>query len=119
MAASGGLHPFETYGPRQASVTLLVLIAAAVAGIHPVISIAAASSILLPLDPDPALLAVTFLGTWSIGTALSPLSGMNLSLQGAYDIPGRAFVRLNASYALIMWLAVSAAFFLYGALTNH
>ncbi|MBA1147313.1 hypothetical protein H0Z60_09590 [Ectothiorhodospiraceae bacterium WFHF3C12] len=119
LAASGGLHPFETYGPWQASVTLLVLIAAAVAGIHPVISIAAASSVLLPLDPDPALLAVTFLGTWSIGTALSPLSGMNLSLQGAYDIPGRAFVRLNASYALIMWLAVSAAFFLYGALTNH
>lgn len=115
LAGSGGLHPFSSYGPAQASLTLLVLVLAAIAGVHPVISIAAASSVLLPLDPDPTLLAVTFLGTWSIGTAVSPLSGMNLSLQGAYDVPGRDFLRLNAPYALVMWLVVSAGFFLFAA----
>lgn len=113
LSAAGGLRPFDSYGPGQASLTLAVLIGAAMAGIHPVISIAAASSILLPLQPDPVLLAVTFLAAWSIGTALSPLSGMNLSLQGAYEVPGRDFLRLNAPYALLMWLIVSAAFFAY------
>jgi len=113
LAAGGGLAPFDHFGALQASLTLALLILAAVAGVHPVISIAAASAVLVPLDPDPALLAVTFLGAWSIGTATSPLSAMNLSLQGAYDVPPLDFLRLNARYAVTMWLICSGAFFVY------
>lgn len=97
------IHPLVTGG----------IIAAAYAGMHPVISIAAFSSILVPAGAEPSLLAFAFLAGWAIGTAVAPLSGMNLFLIGRYRLRAREIARWGPGYALRM-LAVVAALMLAG-----
>ncbi|MEE4360653.1 MAG: hypothetical protein V2I63_03920 [Pseudomonadales bacterium] len=77
-------------------------------GLHPVISIAAWSSVLLPAGADPSLLAFAFLSGWAVGTAVTPLSGMNLFLVGRYGLAPQALVRSGVPYVLRMLLVVSA-----------
>lgn len=79
-----------------------VIIVAAYAGMHPVISIAALSSVLLPAGAQHSLLAFCFLSGWAIGTAVAPLSGMNLFLIGRYRLRAREIARWGPGYALAM-----------------
>lgn len=79
-----------------------VIIAAAYAGMHPLISIAALSSVLLPAGAQHSLLAFCFLSGWAIGTAVAPLSGMNLFLIGRYRLRAREIARWGPGYALSM-----------------
>ena len=79
-----------------------VIIVAAYAGMHPLISIAALSSVLLPAGAQHSLLAFCFLSGWAIGTAVAPLSGMNLFLIGRYRLRAREIARWGPAYALAM-----------------
>jgi len=79
-----------------------VIIIAAYAGMHPLISIAALSSVLLPAGAQHSLLAFCFLSGWAIGTAVAPLSGMNLFLIGRYRLRAREIARWGPGYALAM-----------------
>ena len=58
---------------------------------------------ILTLDPDPNLLAITYLLGWNLGTCCSPLSGTHLVFQGRYDIPSWKAAMWNWPYALIMY----------------
>ncbi len=104
--------PFQQFQGPQAALTLLVMVAAAMIGVHPVVGIAVTASILAPLDPDPTLLAMTFLAAWAIGVMASPFGGMNLALQGAYDLTPKDILRANGVYAI--WLLAIAATTLNG-----
>lgn len=84
-----------------------VIIAAAYLGMHPVISIAALSSLLLPLGVEQSLLAFSFLAGWAIGTAVAPLSGMNLFLIGRYRLRAREIARWGGRYTLAMLVVVA------------
>ncbi|WP_440997665.1 hypothetical protein [Arhodomonas sp. SL1] len=109
----GGWVPFAAFGGWQAGVVLAIMVLMALLGVHPVIGIAAFGTLLAPLDPDPSLLAMTFVASWAIGVTVSPLSGLNLALQGAYDIaPGRV-LRANWRYGVIMVSVSTLAFMLY------
>lgn len=79
-----------------------LIIGAAYAGLHPLISIAALSSALLPAGAQHSLLAFSFLSGWAIGTAVAPLSGMNLFLIGRYRLRAREIARWGPGYALAM-----------------
>ncbi len=79
-----------------------VIILAAYAGMHPLISIAALSSVLLPAGAQHSLLAFSFLSGWAVGTAVAPLSGMNLFLIGRYRLRAREIARWGPRYALAM-----------------
>jgi len=83
------------------------MVALAVLGIHPLISIATASGVIGAVA-DPNLLALTFLMTWALGVAASPLSGMHMAMQGRYGVPAHRFVRWNGRYVLMMLLVDSA-----------
>ncbi len=107
--------PFAGFGAPQASLLLLVLVGAAVVGIHPVIGVAAAAAIVEPLAPDPDLLASVFLAAWGIGVAASPLSGLNLAMQGSYGLRAGEILRWNAPFALTMLMLASALFWLHPA----
>lgn len=113
IAVSGGALPFDEFGGMQAAGLLAALVALAVAGVHPVIGIAAAAPLLAPTDPDQNLLAITFLGAWSIGVAVSPLSALTMGIQAAYGIRAMEILRWNARYALVMVAATGAALWLY------
>jgi len=81
-------------------------------GVDPVIAIAVSAALLAPLHPPPNLLASTFLCTWAVGVAISPLSGMNLALQGRFGLGAAQVIRLNAGYGFLMYLAAVSTLYL-------
>ncbi len=100
-------NPFSEFDALSAVELLALIVAAGMLGIHPIVSISSVSSMILGLDPNPELLAATFLFGWHLGTCASPLSGTNLVFQGRYGIPSWQMAFWNWPYALAM-LAVAA-----------
>ncbi len=92
---------------------LIAMVALALIGIHPVISIAIVGIWLEPLQLDPDLLALVFVFAWGLGIAVSPLSGLNLALQGRFGVPGLAMMKWNALYTLQMLAIASLLLWLY------
>jgi len=115
MQADSGWMPFGRFGPVQASLVLGGMIAAAAIGVHAVVTIVIVSAWLLPLAPDPVLLAMIFLMTWGIGLALNPMAGVHLSLQGRFGLSALRLARANLRYCLasyglaVVWLFVLGA----------
>jgi hypothetical protein len=105
--------PFTRYGSGEAVVTLLLMWGLAMLGVHPVIGVAVLGTLIAPIAADPSLLAMTFLAAWATSVPASPFSGMNLALQGRYDIPPLGFLRWNGLYGLVMLAAASGMFVLY------
>ena len=96
-----------TFSPLLFSLTLAIMIAAGVIGIHPVVSIAIASPMLLPLSPDPTQLGFLFLSAWAISAGSSGLTGLGLLMTSRYQIPTKTIVTNSAHYAIVMWLLCS------------
>ena len=105
--------PFEGGFGAVAAITLLAaMLVLSLIGVHPIISIAVVTPLVLPSNPNPQLLAVTFVISWSLGACASPLSGVNLIFQGRYGIPSFKLAMLNWPYVFTMFLI--SVFFLYG-----
>ena len=110
-------NPFDRFDSVSAAEVLAIILLCAFCGIHPIIMISSFSPMILTLDPDPNLLAATYLFSWHIGTCSNPLSGTNLVFQGRYGIPGWKIAFWNWPYALAMlavgslWLQVVARIF--------
>lgn len=92
---------------------LAAMVALALIGFHPVISIAAVAIWLEPLRLDPDLLALVFVYAWGLSIAVSPLSGLNLALQGRFGIPGVTIMKWNALYTLQMFAVASLLLWFY------
>lgn len=107
VARLGEWSPFTTFDGSSASATLVAMVAVAVIGVHPIISISVVAVLAQPSAPDQNLLALMFLMAWSFGATISPLSGLHLVLQGRYGIAGWRFTRWNLGYSLVM-LALGA-----------
>lgn len=112
FAQGAAWMPFAHFGPLQAAVLLAVMMGLAALGIHTVVTIVMASAWLMPLSPDPLLLAMVFLQAWAIGLALNPMAGVHLSLQGRFGLAAVDLARANLRYALaayllaVLWLGV-------------
>ena len=110
-------NPFTEFDSVTAAQVLAIMLLCAFCGIHPIIMISSFAPMILTLNPDPNLLAVTFLFAWHIGTCSNPLSGTNLVFQGRYGITGWKLAFWNWPYALAMlvvgviWLQVVARLF--------
>jgi len=100
--------PFDVFDALTASKLLGIMVVLAAMGIHPVILISSFTPLILSLDPDPNLLAVTYLFAWNLGTCSSPLSGTHLVFQGRYGLPSWKAAMWNWPYAIIMWLIALA-----------
>ena len=97
-------NPFTGFDALTAAEVLAIMLLCAVCGIHPIIMISSFAPMIMTLDPDPNLLAATFLFAWNIGTCANPLSGTNLVFQGRYAIPGWKIAYWNWPYAFAMLL---------------
>ena len=95
-------NPFTAFDATVAAQLLAVMVVCGFFGIHPIILISAFSPTVLTLDPDPNLLATTFLLGWHLGTCANPLSGTNLVFQGRYGLPGWKIALWNSPYAIVM-----------------
>ncbi len=89
------------------------MIIVGVLGVHPVISIAIVSPLLLPLQPDHSQLGFLFLTSWAVSTACSPLSGVGLTLVSRYHAKPRQILASNWHYAAVMWAIASLVNSLY------
>ncbi|UTW01082.1 hypothetical protein KDW99_08150 [Marinomonas rhizomae] len=96
-----------TFSPTLFSFTLAIMITAGIIGIHPVVSIAVASPMLLSLNPDPTQLGFLFLSAWAISAGSSGLTGLGLLMTSRYHIPTRTIVSNSLPYAIFMWLLCS------------
>jgi len=97
-------NPFTQFDAISAAEVLAIMLFCAICGIHPIIMISGFAPMIMTLDPDPNLLAVTFLFAWHLGTCSNPLSGTNLMFQGRYSIPGWKLAFWNWPYAILMLL---------------
>ena len=96
--------PMTTFDATTATQLLGLILICAIIGIHPVILISSLTPLILTLDPNPNLLAVTYLFGWNLGTCASPLSGTNLVFQGRYDIPSWKAAIWSWPYVIGMFL---------------
>ncbi len=109
-------NPFDRFDAVTAAEILAVMLLCAFVGIHPIVMISSFAPMILTLNPNPHLLAATFLFAWHLGTCSNPLSGTNLVFQGRYGIPGWKIAFWNWPYALLMlivgalWLQIVARF---------
>ena len=115
VQSTGWTLDLNGFGATEASLLLLLMVVLAVAGVHPVISIATAQGLLAPLAPDPNLLGITYLMAWAVGVSISPLSGMHLAMQGRFAIDSRGFLRWNGGFTLMMLLVHAIVLHLYEA----
>ena len=96
-----------TFTPLLFAALLAMMIIVGIMGVHPIVSIAIVSPLLLPLHPDPSQLGYLFLSSWAISTGSSPLSGVGLALLSRYHASPRIILHSNWHYALIMWAVAS------------
>ena len=101
-------NPFDQFDATTAVQMLAIMLLCAFCGIHPIIMISSFAPMMLTLNPNPHLLAVTFLFAWHLGTCSNPLSGTNLVFQGRYGIPGWKIAFWNWPYALLMLVIATA-----------
>ena len=106
----------SNFGPWQASGLLVISVMLAVAGVHPVITIATAGGLLANLNAAPDLLAMTFLMCWAGGVIASPLSGMHLTLSGRFNISNFGLFMRNRIFSVKFLLLQILFLHLYDAI---
>ena len=74
---------------------IVVMLLGVSVGVHQVISIGLIAAVVLPLQPDPTLFMSAIMIGWGTSSAVGPLSGLQLYLQGRYGVPSLAMVRQN------------------------
>jgi hypothetical protein len=108
--------PFRRYGGFEASAVLLVTNVFAWLGFHPVIMVSVLGPWLAPLDPDPTLLAMTFLMNWAVGLIACPMSNTLLAIHGRYGIALGELLARNRAYSFRLTLLCIAVLHAYAAL---
>lgn len=100
-----GLFTFNNMelSPMVFAILAGIMILVGIIGVHPVVSIAVVSPLLLPLNPDHSQLAFLFLTSWAISTCSSPLSGVGLVLVSRFHAPPKVIIKDNFLYAVVMW----------------
>jgi len=95
-------NPFDQFDAITAAEVLAIMLLCSFCGIHPIIMISSFAPMIMTLNPDPNLLAATFLFAWHLGTCSNPLSGTTLIFQGRYGIPSWKLAFWNWPYAIVM-----------------
>ncbi|MBU0947085.1 MAG: hypothetical protein KJ804_01305 [Proteobacteria bacterium] len=95
------------FTPMLFSLILATMILIGIMGIHPIVSVAIVSPLLLPLNPGPSQLGFLFLSSWAVSTGSSPLSGVGLALVSRYQASPRGIIQNNWHYAMVMWAMAS------------
>lgn len=92
-----------TFTPAMFAMVSGVMIVIGILGVHPVVSIAIVSPLLLPLNPNHSQLGFLFLTSWAVSTSSSPLSGVGLALVSRFNASPKMILQSNYHYAIAMW----------------
>ena len=118
VSAYPSMIPAFALTPGTGTVALAGIVVAAMAGVHPLVSVTTLVAVALPGSPDPTLLAMVCVTGWGIGSVAGPYSGINLVLAARCGISSWVFPRWNAIYCAIMILAAGAVFAGHAALVR-
>jgi len=110
--------PFNHYAALEACLTIGFCLLAARLGVHAIMIMAVIAPLLLTLEPDPNLLAMTFLSAGGLGSAINPVSGTLLAIQGNYQIKGSHIARANTLPVLVLYAVNCVTLFIYAALDS-
>ncbi|MBC9928615.1 MULTISPECIES: hypothetical protein [unclassified Leucobacter] len=89
------------FGPLLAWLLVLTIVVLSAVGVHPIIGISLAVSLLQPFTGDPTLLAAAITWAWAISAPTGPLSGNTIFLSQRYGLSAGVIVRQNLTYGLI------------------
>lgn len=89
------------FGPLLAWGMMLTIVLLSLVGVHPIIGISLAVSLLQPFEGDPTLLAAAITWAWAISSPVGPLSGNTIFLSQRYGLSPGTLVRQNLPYALM------------------
>ena len=113
LALVGLLGPnwslFSTFGFIEAFSCFTGICVIALLGLHPIVGISLMSSLVPAYGVNNTLLAFVCLSAWGVGTAISPLSGINLSVAGKYGADNFQLARGNLLYGGLMAIVVAVA----------
>ncbi|NVK72967.1 MAG: hypothetical protein HWE24_05755 [Oceanospirillaceae bacterium] len=107
---------FESFGFWESSVCYLAICLTALLGLHPIVGISIMSSMVPYTEVNNTLLAFVSLSAWGVGTAISPLSGVNLSIGGKYQVDNYQLARANLKYGASLSVIVIIAFYILSLL---
>ena len=116
LSGNDWILPAISFGPEQAAVLLLLMIVAGIIGVHPIVTVAGLSPLILTLTSNVHLLAVTYLIAWCLGTSASPLSGTHLVFQGRYGVSSWKGAMWNWPYVAIMFVVAIPLLFMVSRL---
>ena len=106
-----GWSLFDHFGFLEAYLCYVVICLIALLGLHPIVGISLMSSVVPYGDVNNTLLAFVAMCAWAVGTTISPLSGINLSVSGKYNVDNFALAKSNWLYGAMMSLWVALAMF--------
>ncbi|MFT7459014.1 MAG: hypothetical protein ACI909_001690 [Planctomycetota bacterium] len=101
------------FTPLIGCIFILVSTLVSIAGVHPVITISVVGSLLSTTEFNPNLLGVCMMMMWGIGIVISPMSALNLTIQGRFGISSFSFLRWNAGYTVSLLIFSTALLYLY------
>lgn len=107
-----GWSLFEQFGFVEAYACFLAICGIALLGLHPIVGISLMSSVVPFNDVNNTLLAFVSLCAWAVGTSISPLSGINLSVSGKYGVDNFKLGKANLFYGAVMSIWVAVAMFI-------
>jgi hypothetical protein len=105
-----GLSEFT---PLAGSIFILISIFVSILGVHPIITISVIGSLLSTTAFNPNLLGICMMMMWGLGVVISPLSGINLAIQGRFGIPSFSLFRWNTLYVASMLIFCTVLLYVY------
>lgn len=108
--------PFEKFDWIVASILLVIFIALAFIGVHPIITIAIIGDFFA--NENHTLLAATFLMAWSTTVSTSPFSGLNLTISARYNFSGKEILKLNILYVIKLYFICVISLFILSKILN-
>ena len=102
--------------PLTGGLFILVATLVSLIGVHPVITISILGSLLGNTAYNANLLGLCMMMMWANSIVGSPLSGINLAIQGRFDVSSVAIMRWNAGYVLVMLVVCVLALYGYHGL---
>ena len=105
-----GLSEFT---PLTGFLFMLVSICVSIIGVHPIITISVVGSLLSVTSFNPNLLGICMIMMWGLGIVISPLSGVNLAIQGRFGVSSFSIMRWNTSYVVSLLFFCTILLYLY------
>jgi len=110
--------PFSEFTVPVAWAMMLTMVLLALAGVHPVVSVAIVAALVHPLSPDPTLFVLAACVGWGVSAAVGPITGLTMLLSARYGIDSVSLTRRNLVYLAAVLIASWPALLLCNALIS-